>query len=49
MILVDFCGIWFLATRIRFIEADPDPADENETDPYPKHWSQGLAIALFSE
>ena len=24
---------WFLATRIRFIEADPDPADQNETDP----------------
>ena len=27
---------WFFATRIRFIEADPDPADQNETDP--KHW-----------
>ena len=27
---------WFFATRIRirFIEADPDPADQNETDPY---------------
>ena len=28
---------WFFATRIwiriRFIEADPDPADQNETDP----------------
>ena len=31
MILVD----WFFATRIRirFIEADPDPADQTETDP----------------
>ena len=27
----DFC--WFFATRIRFIEADLDPADQNETDP----------------
>ena len=27
---------WFFANRIRirFIEADPDPADQNETDPY---------------
>ena len=25
---------WFFATRIRFIEADLDPADLNETDPY---------------
>ena len=27
---------WFFATRIRirFIEADPDPADQYETDPY---------------
>jgi len=26
---------WFFAIRIRirFIEADPDPADQNETDP----------------
>ena len=24
---------WFFATRIRLIEADPDPADQNETDP----------------
>ena len=24
---------WLFATRIRFIEADPDPADQNETDP----------------
>ena len=24
---------WFFATRIRFIEADPDPTDQNETDP----------------
>ena len=24
---------WFFATRIRFIEVDPDPADQNETDP----------------
>jgi len=26
---------WYFATRIRirFIEADPDPADQNETDP----------------
>ena len=24
----------FFATRIRFIEADPDPADQIETDPY---------------
>ena len=23
---------WFFATRIRFFEADPDPADQNETD-----------------
>ena len=31
---------WFFATRIRirFIEADPDPADQNETDPDPQHW-----------
>ena len=30
---------WFFATRIRirFIEADPDPADQNETDPDPQH------------
>ena len=30
---------WFCATRIRirFIEADPDPTDQNETDPDPKH------------
>ena len=41
IIFVDFCGIlhdfgWFFATRIRirFIEADPDPADQNETDPH---------------
>ena len=41
MIFVDFRKIfldfgWFFATRIRirFIEADPDPADQNETDPY---------------
>ena len=38
MILVDFCGNfhdfgWIFATRIRFIEADPDPVDQNETDP----------------
>ena len=28
--------VWFFATRIRirFIEADPDPADQNETDPH---------------
>ena len=24
---------WFFAVRIRFIDADPDPADQNETDP----------------
>ena len=24
---------WFFATRIRVIEADPDPADQNERDP----------------
>ena len=24
---------WFFYTRIRCIEADPDPADQNETDP----------------
>ena len=24
---------WFFATRIRFIKADPDPTDQNETDP----------------
>ena len=24
---------WFFATRIRFNKADPDPADQNETDP----------------
>ena len=23
----------FFATQIRFIEVDPDPADQNETDP----------------
>ena len=28
---------FFLATRIRFIEADPDPADQNETDPDPQN------------
>ena len=30
---------WFFAARIRirFIEADPDPADQNETDPDPQH------------
>ena len=44
IILVDFCGnfsrFWLIfAIRIRFIEADPDPADQNETDPDPKHWS----------
>ena len=40
MILVDFCGNFqwfrrFFATRIRirFIKTDPDPADQNETDP----------------
>ena len=40
MILVDFYGKFpwsglFFATqiRIRYIEADPDPADQNETDP----------------
>ena len=42
MILVDFRGKqWkgsmilanFFATRIRFIEADPYPTDQNETDP----------------
>ena len=26
-------GSEFFAIRIRFIEADPDPADRNETDP----------------
>ena len=39
---------WFFATRIRirFIEADPDrdPADQNETDPDPKHWKIGLYL-----
>ena len=40
VILVGFCGKFsmiladFLLTRIRFLEADPDPADQNETDPY---------------
>ena len=33
MILADF-----FATRIHFIGADPDPADQNETDPDPQHW-----------
>ena len=40
MILVDFCESFhdfgqFFATqnRIRFIEAEPDPADQNETNP----------------
>ena len=30
---------WYFAirTKIRSIEADPDPADQNETDPEPKH------------
>ena len=36
--LLKFCHDfgWFFATRIRirFIEADPDPADQNETDLY---------------
>ena len=30
---------WFFAIRICFIEADPDSADQIETDPDPKHWS----------
>ena len=37
MIFVDFCWnfpwCWLIFSRIRFIEADPDPADQNETDP----------------
>ena len=33
MILADF---FVTRIRIRFIEADPDPAGQNETDP--KHW-----------
>ena len=44
VILVDFLEIfhdlsWYFAirTKIRSIEADPDPADQNETDPEPKH------------
>ena len=37
---------WFFAIRIRFIEADPnpDPADQNETDP--KHWKIGTNLSL---
>ena len=37
---------WFFATRIRirFIEADPGPADQNETDPDPQHWFQRCII-----
>ena len=30
---------WFFVTRIRFIEADPGPADQNKTDP--QHWGKG--------
>ena len=42
MIFVDFRENdfgWFFATRIRirFIEADSDPADQNETDPDLQH------------
>ena len=35
MIFVEICHDfgWFFATRIRFIEADLDPADQYETDP----------------
>ena len=36
MILVDFCGnfprFWLI-----FCYLDPDPADQNETDPDPQH------------
>ena len=41
---------WFFAAwiRIRFIKADPDPADQNETDPYPKHWNKET-IHIFLE
>ena len=50
MILVEIfyeCG-WFFATRIRirFIEADPDPAEQNKTDPDPKHCLFGTAKYL---
>ena len=38
---------WFFATRIRFIEADPDPADQNETDPDPQHCLKDLSIHDF--
>jgi len=31
--IVDDFG-WLFATRIRFIEADPDPGHQNKTDPY---------------
>ena len=36
---------WFFATRICFIEADLDPADQNETDPDPQHWLKTQKIS----
>ena len=38
---------WFFATRIRirFIEADPDLADQNEMDPY----GSGSATLLLTD
>ena len=43
MIWVDFCGNfpWFwliFFSRIRFNESDPDPTDQNKTNPDPQHW-----------
>ena len=39
----DFGRFFATRIRIRFIEADPDPADQNETDPY------GSGSATLSE
>ena len=44
MLLADFL---LPGSGSRFIEADPDPADQNETDPDPKHCEKEQCTALL--
>ncbi len=32
--------------RIRIRNADPDPGDKSNADPYPKHWSRSASAPL---